>query len=121
MGRAQSNIDDSSANAIHACNDIGYASAVLKKRNYEVFLKDYQTEKATLEEVRSDIVVFLPDIVVISTTTATILNDIEFIKWIKSFHSCEFIMKGAVFFDIPEDPIQRSHPVLCQNGFHNPG
>ena len=99
--RAQCNLEESAVATIHACNDIGYAAAVLRERNYDVYLRDYQTEKTSLEEVKEDIEYFAPDIIVISTTNATILSDIEFINWIRSFCCCEFIMKGAIFFDIP--------------------
>lgn len=101
--RAQSNIDDSAASSVHACNDMGYAAAILKNRGYEVFLRDYQTEKASREEVEKDIKSFLPDIIVISVTNATVCSDIEFADWIKGFHNCEFIFKGAIFFDISEE------------------
>ena len=40
--RAQSNIDDSAASSVHACNDIGYAAAILRNAGYNVFLRDYQ-------------------------------------------------------------------------------
>ncbi len=99
--RAQCNLDDSAVATAHACNDIGYAAAILKKRNYDVFLRDYQTEKASFEEVKKDILSFVPDVIVISTTNATIIYDLEFIDWIKSFHICEFVIKGAIFFDTP--------------------
>lgn len=101
--RAQSNIDDSAASSVHACNDLGYAAAILKERSYEVFLRDYQTEKASEEEVKRDIESFLPDIIVVSVTNATILSDIDFINRINAFHKCEFILKGAIFFDISEN------------------
>ena len=97
--RAQCNLDESAVATIHACNDLGYAAAVLKNRNYNVMLKDYQTEKASFPEVKSDILSFLPDIIVISTTNATIPSDLEFVNWIKEFHNCEFIIKGAIFFN----------------------
>ncbi|MBQ2846681.1 MAG: radical SAM protein [Clostridia bacterium] len=99
--RAQCNIDDSAVATIHACNDIGYAAAVLNNRGYKVLLRDYQTEKTGYEEIKKEILSFLPDIIVISITNATILNDINFINWISCFHSCEFILKGAIFFDVP--------------------
>ncbi len=104
--RAQSNIDDSSASSIHACNDIGYAAAILRNLGYEVFLRDYQTEKAEKEQIEEDIKNFLPDIVVISITNATILLDIEFVNWICSFHKCEFILKGAIFFNISDEHLE---------------
>ena len=99
--RAQCNLDDSVVATIHACNDIGYAAAILRQHNYEVFLRDYQTEKTSFEEVESDIKRFKPDIIVVSTTNATILTDIEFIARIKEFYFCEFIVKGAIFFNTP--------------------
>ena len=99
--RAQCNLDESAVATIHACNDLGYAAAVLRQRNHSVFLRDYQTEKSSLEDVKVDILDFLPDIIVISTTNATIPSDLEFINWIKEFHNSEFIVKGAIFFDTP--------------------
>ncbi len=99
--RAQCNLDDSAVATVHACNDIGYAAAVLRKHNCEVFLRDYQTEKTSFEEVKRDIKGFNPDIIVISTTNATILSDIEFIARIKESHCCKFIVKGAIFFNTP--------------------
>lgn len=100
--RAQCNIDDSAAASVHACNDIGYAAAILRNSGYEVLLRDYQTEKATCDEVESDVKNFLPDIIVISITNATILSDIDFANRIYEYHKCEFILKGAIFFDIAD-------------------
>ncbi len=99
--RAQCNLDESAVATIHACNDIGYAAAVLRERGCSVMLRDYQTERTNLEEIKNDILNFLPDIIVLSTTNATIPSDIEFLDWIKSFHICEFIVKGAIFFNTP--------------------
>lgn len=104
--RAQCNIDDSAAASVHACNDIGCAAAILRNSGYEVFLRDYQTEKADYNDVKSDIKKFLPDIIVISITNATILSDIEFVNWIYEYHKCEFILKGAIFFDIEDELLQ---------------
>lgn len=101
--RAQCSIDDSAVTSIRACNDLGYAASILRNKNYKVFLRDYQTEKTHLEEIKENIETFSPDIILISTTNATIPNDIAFIDWVKSFHNCEIILKGAIFFDIPEE------------------
>ena len=100
--RAQCNIEDSATTTIRACNDLGYAASVLRNRGYEVFLRDYQTEKTSLARIEEDIKAFLPDILLISTTNATIPSDIEFIDWVKEIHFCECILKGAIFFDIPQ-------------------
>ena len=99
-------LDDSAVATVHACNDIGYAAAILKERKYDVFLRDYQTEKTSLEKVKNDIVSFSPEVIVISTTNATILSDINFINWINGFHCCEFIIKGAIFFNIPMELLE---------------
>lgn len=99
--RAQCNLDESAVATIHACNDIGYAAAILRNRNYEVLLRDYQTEKSSLKKVCQEISDFLPDIIVISTTNGTVSEDLEFISWVKTFHLCEFVLKGAIFFDTP--------------------
>ena len=45
--RCQQNIDDASAEAIRACNDLGYAAAILLQKGYDVKLRDYMTEKAS--------------------------------------------------------------------------
>ena len=101
--RAQCNIEESATTTIRACNDLGYAASVLRSRGYDVFLKDYQTEKTSYEQIEIDIKAFLPDILLISTTNATIPADIEFIDWVKEIYPCECILKGAIFFDIPQE------------------
>lgn len=100
--RAQCNLDDSAVATVHACNDIGYAAAILRNKGNSVFLRDYQTEKTSLDDVKKDILLFNPDIIVISTTNATVLNDIEFTEWVHGFCDCQFILKGAIFYDISE-------------------
>jgi hypothetical protein len=97
--RAQCNIEDSAVASTHACNDIGYAASVLLQKDYSVFLKDYQTEFATKEQVKADIEEFKPDLIFISITNATIYEDLDFINWIKSFHDCLFVIKGAIFYN----------------------
>lgn len=97
--RAQSNIDDSAAASVHACNDIGYAAAILLNNGYEVFLRDYQTERTSFDEVKKDIENFRPDIILISTTNATIGYDLDFVNRIVGFYEAIFLLKGAIFFD----------------------
>lgn len=97
--RAQCNIEDSAVATTHACNDIGYAASVLLEKGYEVFLRDYQTELETKETVKADIEEFKPDLIFISITNATIYDDLDFINWIKSFHDCLFVIKGAIFYN----------------------
>ncbi|MCR5208138.1 MAG: B12-binding domain-containing radical SAM protein, partial [Eubacterium sp.] len=105
--RAQCNIDDSATATIHACNDLGYAAAILRNNGYEVFLKDYQTEHKTRNVVMNDVREFKPDAVFVSITNATIYDDIEFINAIKECYDCRVILKGAIFFDADRDTLNR--------------
>ena len=101
--RCQLNIKASSANAIRACNDLGYASAVLKRRGYSVFLKDYQGENLIINDLLNDVVQQKPDVVFISVTNATIFYDIDIAKKIKDTKTdAIIILKGAIFFDCDE-------------------
>ena len=98
--RCQLNISESSANAMRACNDLGYASAVLKKRGYKIYLKDYQSEKLTIDNLLKDVEKQNPDAIFLSTTNATIFSDIEVIRSIKKVkNDVIIILKGAIFFE----------------------
>ena len=101
--RAQCNLEESAVVTAHACNDIGYGAAILRSRGHRVMLRDYQTERTPAERIREEILSFLPDILVISTTNGAVLSDIEFIRWVSAFHTCEYILKGAIFFDTPPE------------------
>lgn len=102
--RCQGNIEDSAATSIRACNDLGYAAAVLLQRNYSVLLRDYQTEKASFKEVTEDITSFQPDMVMISVTNATIYDDIEFALKLKELSpTIIVVLKGSIFYDPEED------------------
>ena len=52
--RCQMNISAAVANSLRACNDLGYISAILKKENYSIFLKDYAGEKLSFENFKND-------------------------------------------------------------------
>lgn len=101
--RCQGNTDASAASSMHACNDLGYAAAILLQKGYEVFLRDYQTEKASLEDVKKDVSVFKPDMMMVSVTNGTVLEDLAFLQEVRAFSDCLFVLKGAVFFDTDED------------------
>ena len=98
--RAQCNISESATGAVHACNDLGYCASVLLNKGYDVFLRDYQTEGASIDDVICDVERFSPDMVVLSTTNTSVNDDIEFVNKISAIHKCVFVMKGALFYDI---------------------
>ena len=98
--RAQCNISESATGSVHACNDLGYCAAVLLEKGYEVLLRDYQTERASFADVVNDVLTFGPDMIALSTTNTSVLDDIAFLNRICSFHPCVCVVKGAVFYDI---------------------
>ena len=101
--RAQCNISESAAVSVHACNDLGYCAAVLLKKGYEVFLRDYQTERAVFNDVKADVERFQPDMIVLSTTNTSIRDDLVFLNRLHEIHSCVNVIKGSIFYDI--DPM----------------
>ena len=75
--RCQQNIDDGSAQAMRACNDLGYAAAILLKNNYDVKLCDYQTEGFTMDDLHRDMAEYKPDLIMMSITNTTIYDDLK--------------------------------------------
>ncbi|MCR5041359.1 MAG: radical SAM protein [Clostridia bacterium] len=107
--RAQCNLDDAATGAVHACNDLGYCAAVLLQKGYEVFLRDYQTEKASFEEVEHDVRAFRPDMIALSTTNTSVIDDLAFLDRISGFHKCVNVVKGAVFYDLEPELLDQLH------------
>lgn len=97
--RSQGNIKDSSATAMRACNDLGYAAAVLLKKGYDVFLKDYQTERLSETDMFNDIEAENIGLFVMSITNATIFEDIALVNRIRAKFDCKIVLKGALFYD----------------------
>ena len=111
--RCQANISSSVATSVRACNDLGNIAKVLKN-DYDIFLKDYQTEKLTYEDFIQDYNKFLPDFLFLSTTNGTIFKDIDFInKVVKSHHQNSnkikpiIIIKGAIFYNPPKGVLSK--------------
>ena len=97
--RCQININASVANALRACNDLGYLAALLRD-NYNVFLKDYPAENLTIENLKEDVKNFMPDVVFISITNGSIFNDLKIVETIKNINNnAVVILKGALFFN----------------------
>ncbi|MCI5118532.1 MAG: radical SAM protein [Candidatus Electrothrix sp. LOE1_4_5] len=98
--RSQGNIEDSAATTIRACNDLGYAASMLQRDHFDVFLKDYQTERLSIDDLLADFQNYSPDIIFVSITNATIFSDLEIIRELKrNKQELVVILKGALFFD----------------------
>ena len=102
--RCQINVNASVSNNLRACNDLGYAAAILKKDNYNVILKDYPAEKLTLDDLLNDIQNNNPSVIFISITNGSIYNDLKVISKIKNITpDVVVILKGALFFNVEDD------------------
>jgi len=98
--RCQIDISSSSANTNRPCNDLGYVSSILKQNNYLTFLKDYQGEKATIEDLTKDLKKENPDIVFMSITNGSISDDLKVVETIKKINQkTVIILKGSIFFN----------------------
>ena len=97
--RCQQNIDDGSAQAMRACNDLGYAAAILMRDDYEVKLQDYQTQGDTFDALLKDMDEFNPDMIMMSITNTTIFDDIKVVNVLKAKYNPIVVLKGALFFD----------------------
>lgn len=96
--RCQQNVDDASAEAMRACNDLGYGAAILLQKGYEVKLRDYQTEHASLDALYADMETFRPDLIMMSITNTTIFNDLKLIRALKEKYRPVVVLKGALFY-----------------------
>ncbi len=98
--RCQGNIEDSAATSMRACNDLGYAAAVLRKRGFFPVIRDYQTRRSSLRETWEDLEQISPVFVMISATNATIYADIDFANEIrKRFPDTVIALKSAIFYE----------------------
>lgn len=106
--RSQGNVEDSTATSVRACNDLGYAAAMLKKHGFSVFLKDYQTQRNTEQDLMQDFASFAPDAVFMSITNATIHKDVAVCARLKAKDpACVIVLKGSIFFDAEQEMLNQ--------------
>jgi radical SAM superfamily enzyme YgiQ (UPF0313 family)/glycosyltransferase involved in cell wall biosynthesis len=75
---------------------LGYATAVLKQHNFNAIFIDAIAEGLLDEEFFERIRGFRPDIILIETATASIYNDINYVRQLKSIlPHCKIIMSGT--------------------------
>lgn len=97
--RCQANIEESSAVSLRAPNDLAYMAAVLKVEGIGVLIRDYPAEKLSWQDFEYDLKRTMPDLLVMSVTTATVLDDLRAFQVAKSMNpSIVTVAKGALFF-----------------------
>lgn len=99
--RSQGNVESSTATSMRAPNDMAYVSSQLDQNNIENIFIDYASENKTFDNLSDDFINFYPDVVITSTTTSTIKDDLKIIDQLKSKKNCIFIMKGSIFYKAP--------------------
>jgi len=96
--RCQADTESGSAMNLRAPNDLGYISAVLQNLEISTLVRDYPAEKKGWEDFKKDLLDFAPEYLIISTTEATIVRDLEALKISKGINKNIInIAKGAVF------------------------
>lgn len=98
--RSQGNVEQSTATSMRAPNDLGYAASTLSAKGFEVFLRDYQTERRPREDLFADFRAFAPDAIFVSVTNTTVFDDVKLVGELKKINPELMVMlKGAIFFD----------------------
>lgn len=97
--RCQANIEESSAVSLRAPNDLAYMAAVARMMGLTPSIIDYPAEKLNWQDLENDLKRDLPDLLIMSVTTATILDDLRAFELAKKIKpSMITVAKGAVFF-----------------------
>lgn len=97
--RCQASVDDSSAVSLRAPNDLAYMAAMVRTIGITPMVRDYPAEQLTWEHFESDLKTWCPDMIVMSITTATLLDDLAAFDRAKARHPGVItVAKGAFFF-----------------------
>lgn len=106
--RCQANIKGSTSGTLRACNDLGYMAAVARDFGYEARIMDYPVEEMKWENFIRDFKDFMPDIAVMSITTATIEEDMEAFRIAKELNPAVItVAKGAHFLSCKLEELEK--------------
>jgi anaerobic magnesium-protoporphyrin IX monomethyl ester cyclase len=97
--RCQANVEGGAAISLRAPNDLGYLAAVMRLQGIECRIRDYPAEGGSWRDLEQDLREFHPDLFLISTTTATLIEDAKAFTMARSI-SPQMIVgaKAAHFF-----------------------
>lgn len=96
--RSQGNIEDSSATSLRAPNDLAYLAAALRQMGVQPVITDYPAEKKSWDDFEEDMREIRPDLLIFSTTQATIIEDMRACRTVKSISpQVTTVAKGALF------------------------
>ncbi len=107
--RSQGNIEDSAATSLRAPNDLAYMASVLRKSGIVSVIRDYPAEQLDWTDFEDDIRSFMPDILIMSITNATVYGDLRAFQYAKEKNpEIITIAKGALFLSIPVEQLTQS-------------
>ncbi len=97
--RCQANVSASAAVSLRAPNDLAYMAAIVREMGMTPFLRDYPAENGHWVALEEDLIKIEPDVLVMSITDATIIQDLRAFREAKKNNpEIMTIAKGALFF-----------------------
>jgi radical SAM superfamily enzyme YgiQ (UPF0313 family) len=96
--RCQANVEGGAAISLRAPNDLGYLAAALRLQGIECRIGDYPAAGETWEHLRRELQEFRPELFLISTTTATLVEDAEAFSMARSISPETIIAAKAAHF-----------------------
>jgi len=98
--RCQADIEGSATISVRPPNNLGYMASVLRLIGITPLIRDYPVEKD--KDFITDLKAFNPDMIVMSITTATIEDDLEYFKIAKRMREDVItVAEGAHFITVP--------------------
>lgn len=93
--------------------DLAYMAAILEKDGYQCLIQDYPAYSHTdWDTLRKDLRNFSPNLLVISTTTPTLLNDLKSCEIAKEINSEILTVAKGAHFLVDDEHILRQFPAL---------
>lgn len=97
--RCQASVEDSSAISLRPPNDLAYMAAMLRTIGITPIVTDYPAEGLGWKRFKKDLIAQQPDLIVMSVTTGTILDDMEAFRIARRLlPEVITVAKGAFFF-----------------------
>lgn len=97
---------------------LAYAAATLKKAGFEVKLEDAVAEGRTHRQFLQDIMDFNPDLIVMETSTASIVNDSKLAGKIKQERETPLVFTGPHASALPERTLRESKAdIVCMGEY----
>ena len=92
--------------------DLATMAATIRQANVECKLKDYPAEQQTWVHLKKDVINFKPDMVVISTTTPTIKDDLKTCQIIKEINPKIITVAKGAHVTIEYEKVMKEFPDL---------